>query len=142
MDAGHGHSRNGTCLLGVHDETRLGALRFQDPETGRFIDSDDQFAAPPIASLRELQAASLEFELHGDEAEHPDYERWLAQLFAPGTSLGGARPKASVRDEAGALCLAKFPSRQDRRDVGAWELVAHRLAAKKGDSIALRKAVG
>jgi len=56
-------------------------------------------------------------------------------LFAPGTSLGGARPKASVRDEDGALCLAKFPSRQDRRDVGAWELVAHRLAARAGINV-------
>jgi serine/threonine-protein kinase HipA len=122
-------------LLGVHDETRLGALRFQDPDSGRFIDSDNEFAAPPIASLRELQAASLQFESHADEEEHPDYERWLTQLFAPGTSLGGARPKASVRDEDGDLCLAKFPSRQDRRDVGAWELVAHRLGAKAGINV-------
>jgi serine/threonine-protein kinase HipA len=119
-------------LLGVHDETRLGALRFQDPDTGRFVAGDDDLAAPPITSLRELQAASLQFEEHADEEENPDYERWLTQLFAPGTSLGGARPKASVRDEAGVLCLAKFPSRQDRRDVGAWEVVAHRLAAKAG----------
>ena len=119
-------------LLGVHDETRLGALRFRRPEGGAFIDSDDKFAAPPIASLRELQAASLQFEQHLDEERHPDYERWLSQLFAPGTSLGGARPKASVRDEEGALCIAKFPSRQDIRDVGAWELVAHRLAEQAG----------
>ena len=119
-------------LLGVHDETRLGALRFQDSDSGRFIDSDEQFAAPPITSLRALQAASLDFESHADQEEHPDYERWVSQLFAPGSSLGGARPKASVRDEEGVLCLAKFPSRQDRRDVGAWELVAQRLAAKAG----------
>jgi len=122
-------------LLGVHDETRLGALRFRMPDTGRFIDSDDELAAPPITSLRELQAASLQFEQHVDEEEHPEYERWLAQLFAPGTSLGGARPKASVTDEAGALCIAKFPSRQDVRDIGAWELVAHRLAARAGISV-------
>jgi serine/threonine-protein kinase HipA len=119
-------------LLGVHDETRMGAVRFQNPNTGRFIDGDDEFAAPPIASLRELQAASLQFESHADEDEHHDYERWLKILFAPGSSLGGARPKASARDEQGLLCLAKFPSRQDRRDVGAWELVAHRLAATAG----------
>jgi serine/threonine-protein kinase HipA len=131
-------------LLGVHDETRLGALRFQDSESGRFIDSDDEFAAPPIASLRELQAASLQFELHGDEEKHPDYERWLKQLFAPGTSLGGARPKASVRsvrDEEGALCLAKFPSRQDMGDVGAWEAVANRLAAKVGIKVPRTRAL-
>lgn len=119
-------------LLGVHDETRLGALRFRVPPDGPFIDSDDQFAAPPITSLRELQAASLQFEEHMNEEEHPEYERWLTQLFAPGTSLGGARPKASVRDEADALCMAKFPSRQDTRDIGGWELVAHRVASKAG----------
>lgn len=119
-------------LLGVHDETRLGALRFRVPPDGPFIDSDDEFAAPPITSLRELQAASLQFEEHMNDEEHPDYERWLTQLFAPGTSLGGARPKASVRDETGTLCMAKFPSRQDTRDIGGWELVAHRVASKAG----------
>jgi serine/threonine-protein kinase HipA len=122
-------------LLGVHDETRLGALRFRDPHSGQFIDSDEMLAAPPIASLRELQTASLNFESHADDQGEPGDERWLTQLFAPGSSLGGARPKASVRDEDGLLCVAKFPSRQDRRDVGAWEIVAHRLAAKAGINV-------
>jgi serine/threonine-protein kinase HipA len=108
----------------------LGALRFRASEDGPLIDSDIRLAAPPVTSLRELQATSLQFERHIDEEEHPEYERWLTQLLAPGTSLGGAGPKASVRDEAGFLCMAKFPSRQDTRDVGGWELVAHRLAAK------------
>lgn len=116
-------------LLGVHDETRMGALRFRDAQ-GTFLDADDPHAAPPITSLRELQVASLRFEQ--EDETHPEYTRWLAQLFAPGTSLGGARPKASVRDEHGHLCIAKFPSRQDTRDVGAWEIVAHRLAEKAG----------
>jgi serine/threonine-protein kinase HipA len=119
-------------LLGVHDETRLGALRFRALIGGDFIDSDTRLAAPPVTSLRELQGASLKFEQHINDEENPDYGRWLAQLFAPGSSLGGARPKASVRDEGGALCIAKFPSQQDTRDVGGWELVAHRLAAKAG----------
>jgi serine/threonine-protein kinase HipA len=119
-------------LLGVHDETRLGALRFRVSPDGPFVDSDARLAAPPITSLRELQAASLQFEEHINEEEHPEYARWLTQLFAPGTSLGGARPKASVRDEQGVLCIAKFPSRQDTRDMGGWELVANRLAAKAG----------
>lgn len=119
-------------LLGVHDETRLGALRFRPAPGQPFIDSDEILAAPPIASLRELQAASLWFEQHLDEENHPDYERWLSQLFAPGTSLGGARPKASLRDEEGDLCMAKFPSRKDTRDVGAWELLAHHLATRAG----------
>lgn len=119
-------------LLGVHDETRLGALRFQDVATGRWLDTENALAAPPITSLRGLQAASLHFEQSADDGDAGDQEKWLAQLFAPGSSLGGARPKASVRDEDGALCIAKFPSRQDRRDIGAWELVAHRLATKAG----------
>lgn len=116
-------------LLGVHDETRLGALRFRAAEGQPFMQADALFAAPPITSLRELQAASLKFEQHMQDEVHPDYQRWLSQLFAPGSSLGGARPKASVRDETGALCIAKFPSREDTRDVGAWELVAHSLAS-------------
>ncbi len=122
-------------LLGVHDETRLGALRFRPALGLPFLDNDPQQAAPPIASLRKLQAASLAFEEHSDDAGHPELEHWLSQLFAPGTSLGGARPKASVRDETGTLCMAKFPSRKDTRDVGAWELVANRLAARAGITV-------
>jgi len=122
-------------LLGVHDETRLGAIRFQDPATGRWMDTEDALAAPPLIFLRDLQAASLHFEQSVEAGDMGDQEKWLAQLFAPGSSLGGARPKASIRDEGGALCIAKFPSRQDRRDIGAWELVAHRLAAKAGVNV-------
>ena len=90
-------------LLGVHDETRLGALRFQDVTNGRWLDTENALAAPPITSLRELQAASLRFEQSDERNDSRDEEKWLAQLFAPGSSLGGARPKASVRDEDGAL---------------------------------------
>lgn len=118
-------------LLGVHDETRLGALRFKLPG-GSYVDSDTRFAAPPLTSLRELQAASLQFEQHINDEDHPDYTKWISQLIAPGSSLGGARPKASVRDEKKTLCIAKFPSRQDTRDVGAWELVANAIAQKAG----------
>jgi hypothetical protein len=66
------------------------------------LKSVEMFAAPPLTSLRELQATSLQFEQHLNDEEHPDYAKWLAQLIAPGSSLGGARPKASVRDEKGA----------------------------------------
>jgi serine/threonine-protein kinase HipA len=117
-------------LLGVHDETRLGALRLRSLSGGEFIDSDARMAAPPITSVRELQAASAGLEQHIDEEDNPEYARWLNQLLAPGSSLGGARPKASVRDEAGHLCIAKFPSRADTRNMAAWEMLAHRLAAK------------
>ncbi|MGH8278935.1 MAG: type II toxin-antitoxin system HipA family toxin [Gammaproteobacteria bacterium] len=121
-------------LLGVHDETRLGALRFR-VAGGPFLDTDDTLAAPPLASLRALQSASLKFEAEAASGQTDEDEHWLTQLFAPGSSLGGARPKASVRDEDGLLCIAKFPSRQDMRDVGGWELVAHRLAAKAGITV-------
>jgi serine/threonine-protein kinase HipA len=122
-------------LLGVHDETRLGALRLRSLKDGEFLDSDRQLAAPPITSVRELQAASDGLERHIDDEQNPEYARWLNQLVAPGSSLGGAGPKASVRDETGDLCIAKFPSRADTRNMAAWEMLAHRLAAKCGISL-------
>lgn len=127
-------------LLGVHDETRMGALRFR-AAGGDFLDSDGAQAAPPIATLGELQAASLKFETQLEKDDPREDTRWLAQLFAPGSSLGGARPKASVRDEKGRLCIAKFPSRQDTRDIGGWEIVAHRLAAKAGIEVPPNRAL-
>lgn len=122
-------------LLGVHDITRLGALRFRRSRDTPFLDDDTLQAAPPITSVRELQAVSLRLEEEHAE-EHPDYEKWLTQLVAPGSSLGGARPKAAVRDEQERLCIAKFPSRRDTHDIGAWETVVHRLAAKAGIEVA------
>lgn len=116
-------------LLGVHDVTRMGALRFRRDTSEPFLDDSDDQAAPPIARVQELEAVSLKLEDEHAE-EHPDYEKWLAQLVAPGSSLGGARPKAAVLDENGRLCIAKFPSRHDTHDVGAWEFVVHRLADK------------
>lgn len=128
-------------LLGVSDETRVGALRFRATPDGPFLDSEHRLPAPPITSLRELQTASLQIERRLDDEDNPEYEQWLMQLLAPGTSLGGARPKASVRDEEGALCIAKFPSNQDTRDIGAWELVAHRLAEKAGIRVPVTRAI-
>ncbi|MGH8314430.1 MAG: type II toxin-antitoxin system HipA family toxin [Steroidobacterales bacterium] len=128
-------------LLGVSDETRVGALRFRAGAEGVFLDSENRMAAPPITSLRELQSVSLQIERHIDDERNPEYERWLSQLVAPGTSLGGARPKASIRDEDGVLCIAKFPSNQDTRDIGAWELVAHRLAERAGIDVPQTRAI-
>lgn len=118
-------------LLGVHDFTRLGALRFRRGENEPFLNDAADRAAPPIARVQELQAVSMKLEDEHAE-EHPDYDQWLAQLVAPGSSLGGARPKAAVIDKDGRLCIAKFPSRKDTQDVGAWEYVLHRLAAAAG----------
>ena len=115
-------------LLGVFDETRMGALRFALAEGGPFLSADENLPVPPWATLRSLESASLAFE-GGDSGQE---EKWLDQLLAPGSSLGGARPKASVRAPDGSLWIAKFPSRHDDWDTGAWEIVVHDLAAKCG----------
>jgi len=118
-------------LLGVHDEYRMGAIRFKLNEEGEFLDNNEQMASPPIASLRELEQASLALERKDAETQR-DYGHWLEILIAPGGSLGGARPKASVVDEHEHLWIAKFPSLYDDVDVGAWEMLAHELGLAVG----------
>ena len=111
-------------LLGVYDKARMGALRFKMNENGEFLSDDKELATPPWATLRTLEAASLGFESDESGLE----EKWLKQLIAPGSSLGGARPKATVQDEKGDLWIAKFPSKHDEVNSGAWEKVVHDLA--------------
>jgi len=118
-------------LLGVYDEHRMGALRFKESPVGLFLNDNREMAAPPWASLRELEYASLQLE-KDDSVEDPDYLKWLNLLTAPGSSLGGARPKASVIDKNNHLWIAKFPSRNDDVDVGGWEMVVHDLAVNSG----------
>lgn len=111
-------------ILGVYDEARMGALRFKTDREGDFLSDDKELATPPWTTLRTLEAASLGFE--NDESGLN--EIWLKQLLAPGSSLGGARPKATVQDENGNLWIAKFPSKHDEWNSGAWEKVVHDLA--------------
>ena len=111
-------------LLGVYDETRLGGIRFKTEPNGAFLSDDKETAAPPWASLRTLEEASRNFE-NEDTALS---EKWLNQLIRPGSSLGGARPKATVIDPNEQLWIAKFPSKNDENDSGAWEMVTHDLA--------------
>ncbi len=111
-------------LLGVYDETRMGGIRFKTNPDGPFLSDDKETAAPPWATLRTLEEASRNFE--SDESGLT--EKWLNQLIKPGSSLGGARPKATVVDTKDQLWIAKFPSRNDENDTGAWEMVAHDLA--------------
>ena len=118
-------------LLGVHDAFRVGALRFRLDDAGEFLDNRHDAAAPPFVQLRKLEAASLALE-HDEDNTSPEGEQWLRMLIAPGGSLGGARPKASVVDPDGHLWIAKFPSVHDDHDVGAWELVVHTLARSCG----------
>jgi len=125
-------------LLGVHDLCRMGALRYQANEAGPFLDNDRHLAAPPFASLRELEAASLALE-QDDAMESDSFSSWLTALLAPGSSLGGARPKANFTDTDGSAWIAKFPSREDRRDMGGWEMVLHQLAGAAGVDVSPAK---
>ncbi len=111
-------------LLGVYDETRMGGIRFKLDQEGSFISDDKDTATPPWTTLRTLEEASRNYE--SDEGGLS--EKWLTQLIKPGSSLGGARPKATVVDTKGQLWIAKFPSRNDENDTGAWEMVVHDLA--------------
>lgn len=115
-------------LLGVYDETRMGGIRFKLDSEGPFLSDDKETAAPPWATLRTLEEASRNFE--NDETGLS--EKWLNQLIKPGSSLGGARSKATVVDTRGQLWIAKFPSKNDENDTGAWEMVAHDLAGLCG----------
>lgn len=112
-------------LLGVYDETRMGGIRFKSALEGPFLSNDKETVAPPWATLRTLEEASRNFE--NDETGLS--EKWLNQLIRPGSSLGGARPKATVVDTKDQLWIAKFPSKNDENDTGAWEKVVHDLAA-------------
>jgi serine/threonine-protein kinase HipA len=123
--------RESDYLLGVFDRHRMGALRFRLDPDGPFLDDSEGMASPPWTSLRELEQASRALE-EDDADREPDYDRWLHMLMAPGASLGGARPKADVVDPEGRMWIAKFPSRADTVDIGAWELVAHELAVVAG----------
>lgn len=107
-------------LLGVSDFTRMGAIRFKKELDGEFVDNSDE-VIPPIARLRELESASIAFE---NEELKEKYEI----LLSPGSSLGGARPKANVVDENGNIYIAKFPSKNDEYDMGKLEKKVYDLA--------------
>lgn len=126
-------------LLGVYDRHRMGALRFKLDESGEFLNDKVEMATPPWASLRELEQISLRLE-EEDVVEDPEYLKWLSMLVAPGASLGGARPKASIVDNEGELWIAKFPSRNDQGDIGGWEVVTYELAIEAGINMAESKA--
>lgn len=122
-------------LLGVYDGHRMGGLRFKRSPDGPFLDANKELATPPWAALRTLEEISLRLE-EDNAVNDPDYLKWLALLVAPGASLGGARPKASVVDEKGQLWIAKFPSGHDAFNSGAWEMVTYEIAQLAGVKMA------
>ena len=120
-------------LIGVQDFTRQGALRFRRVGTDTFL-GNEKMAAPPVTTLRELETVA--WQLSSRRIDDLDaLRKWLAVLVAPGASLGGARPKANFTETDGSLWIGKFPARDDDRDVGAWEYVAHTLARKAGVNV-------
>jgi len=114
-------------LLGVNDEVRQGALRFSVlPEEKVFLAPKQKASIPPLVDLPKLLSAAERFTADNES------EADLKLLLAPGSSLGGARPKASVRDKDGSLAIAKFPKKDDEFNIVVWEAVTLTLAKKAG----------
>lgn len=122
-------------LLGVNDATRMGGLRFKLDESGDFLESNEEVKTPPITSIRELEQASLHLE-NDAFFEKNEASKWLNMILAPGSSLGGARPKANVINTDGSLWIAKFPSKNDEKNSGAWEYIVNQLAKKLDITVA------
>jgi len=120
-------------LLGVYDESRMGALRFKTDPNGEFLDNNKTTSTPPWSSIRELQNAASSFE---NDDDNDEVKKWLSVLMAPGSSLGGARPKANILDNDKSLWIAKFPSKTDSTDKGAWEYLGYKLAISAGIEMA------
>jgi serine/threonine-protein kinase HipA len=120
-------------LLGVNDESRMGALRFKLQQDEPFLNNDRSRPTPPWSSVRELQHG---ISLIESDKDNKEVSKWLSILLAPGSSLGGARPKANIIDEKGHLWIAKFPSKEDTINKAAWEFLAYKLATKAGIEMA------
>lgn len=114
-------------LLGVFDESRMGALRFKPSPDGPFLDNNSKYSIPHWTHIRELQKGAMAL-----DAEEDDADKYLNILMAPGSSLGGARPKANVLDKSGHPWIAKFPSKTDDIDKALWEYLAYQLAISSG----------
>ena len=127
-------------LTGIDDFTRMGGFRFKEDPDGESLNVSESLKIPPLTDIRELIAANAEIEKSEENNTLPD-KKWIAQLVQPGTSLGGARPKANVVDRDKTLHVAKFPSRKDDYDVGLWEHFSHLLAIKAGVNAAKTKAL-
>lgn len=126
-------------LLGLDDLTRMGALRFKTEANGPFLAEMKGREVPPLSSIRTLEQASLRLEAE-DFYQDPQAWETLSLLMAPGSSLGGARPKANVQDPQGQLWIAKFPAKNDAFNSGAWEWIVHQMAKNLGLNVAQNQA--
>ena len=130
-------------LIGIEDFTRMGGIRYKEEDSDGYINASDKYLVPPIENLRALCDACHEIEeieLAEERNELPE-QRWLDQLIDPGTSLGGARPKANVVDTDGTLYVAKFPSKKDLENTELIEHFSHHLAAKAGIHVAKTRTI-
>jgi len=118
-------------LLGVFDGHRMGGLRFKTYIDGPFLNDNNEMASPSWTSIAALEQISLKLE-EAEVASDPEYLKWLNLLVVPGSSLGGARPKASILAKDKTLWIAKFPSKNDDTNIGGWEMVVHKLATNAG----------
>lgn len=117
-------------LTQIDDTTRMGALRLREGE--QLLGTEHMDApVPPLTHLREFVDMAQEYERQ-DEQGGTIREEWLLNLYKQGSSLGGARPKANVRDIDGSLWIAKIPSINDDYDVALWEFWAHQMAKLAG----------
>jgi len=116
-------------LLLVDDEARPGALRFAEREGGPFLREAGGMRIPPLVELPQLLSAAQR------AVDEKDTDEDLRLLVAPGSSLGGSRPKASVREKNGKLAIAKFPRGDDEISTVVWEAVAFALAQKAGIAV-------
>ena len=127
-------------LTGIEDFTRMGGIRYKDEDSDGYMNVSAKYLVPPIESLHALCDACHEIELAEERNELPE-QRWLDQLIDPGTSLGGARPKANVIDADGKLYVAKFPSKKDLENTELIEHFSHRLAAVAGINVAQTRTI-
>ena len=120
-------------LTQIDDTTRMGALQLRTD--GQLLGTTySNTPVPPLTYLREFVDMAQAYERE-DANGRTIREEWLLNLYRQGSSLGGARPKANVRDADGSLWIAKIPSVNDDYDVALWEYFAHRMAAKCGINV-------
>lgn len=127
-------------IIGIEDFTRMGGIRFKTKGSDEYINSSAKYLVPPLESLSALCDACKEIEIAEERNELPQ-QRWLNQLIDPGTSLGGARPKANVIDENGKLYVAKFPSKKDLENTELLEHFSHQLAEAAGVNVARTRTI-
>ena len=122
-------------LTGIEDFTRMGGIRYKSDDSNDYINASTKYLVPPVENLRALCDACHEIESAEERNELPE-QRWLDQLIDPGTSLGGARPKANVINADGRLYVAKFPSKKDLENTELIEHFSHQLAEAAGINVA------